>query len=397
MTTIPVTFALRGDDLVHINDVANGLACGCVCPGCGDRMVAKQGAITIHHFAHEGGSDCAGGLQTTLHLAAKAVLSKERRMVLPGLTLTATAHDTQGVAHTVSVEAFPSQSVVFDEVTEEKRLGNIIPDLICKTGGRSLLVEIAVTHFVDEIKREKIRALGVACIEIDLSTMVSVWDWDTLKNAVVEGVAYKVWVENPTISDLRIDLQRQAQEKAALADQDSLNARRMSIPKLDWTLRQFEEFEKSGKALQERDALNESGPKERAWLASAGMMKLEWDNPANYIDIPVPGETAFLVARKVWQATLYMYLIAGKANEAIFSVKVAMWCRNTFPVRTDFDLLDQYPEFLTPSQKAALPSLHRAVNGYLAALADLGYLRAKTPNGVLYYFQEGAPYWDSRE
>jgi hypothetical protein len=334
MSQIPVTFALRGVELVHINDVANGLACDCVCPGCGDRMVAKQGAITIHHFAHEGGSDCAGGLQTTLHLAAKAVLSKERRMVLPALTLTATAHDTQGVAHTVFVEAFPPRPVVFDEVTEEKRLGDIIPDLICKTGGRSLLVEIAVTHFVDEIKREKIRALGVACVEIDLSTMVSVWNWDTLKNAVVDGIAYKVWIENPTINDLRIDLQRQAQEKAAIADQDNLITRRMSIPKLDWTIRQFEEFEKSGKAQQERKALNEAGPKGKAWLASAEVMKLEWDNPPNYINIPVPGESAFLVARKVWQATLYMYLIAGNANDVIFSVKVAMWCRKTFPVRT---------------------------------------------------------------
>lgn len=71
--------------MVHINDVANGLACGCVCPGCDDRMVAKQGAITNHHCAHEGGSDCAGELQTTLHLAAKAVQLKERRMVLPAL------------------------------------------------------------------------------------------------------------------------------------------------------------------------------------------------------------------------------------------------------------------------------------------------------------------------
>lgn len=176
ISQISITFALRSTDLVHINDVANGLACGCICPSCGDRMIAKQGAITIHHFAHEGGSDCAGGLQMTLHLAAKAVLLKERRMTFPGLILTATAHDAQGGAHTVSVEAFPPRSVVFDEVTEEKRLGDIIPDLICKVGGRALPVEIAMTHSIDEIKRERIRALGVACVEIDLSTLAAVWD-----------------------------------------------------------------------------------------------------------------------------------------------------------------------------------------------------------------------------
>ncbi len=88
MTSIPVTFALRGADTVHISEVASGLACGCFCPGCGDRMVARKGPIKIHHFAHEGGSDCAGGLETTLHLAAKALLSKERRIVLPEASVT---------------------------------------------------------------------------------------------------------------------------------------------------------------------------------------------------------------------------------------------------------------------------------------------------------------------
>jgi hypothetical protein len=221
MTTIPVTFALRGDDVVYINDVANGLACGCVCPSCGDRMVAKQGAITIHHFAHEGGSDCAGGLQTTLHLAAKAVLSRERRMVLPELTLTATARDAQGLTHTVSEKVLSARSVMFDEVTEEKRLGDIVPDLICKIGGRVLLVEIAVTHFVDDIKREKIRALGLACVEIDLSDMVSNWDWTSLTQAIVQGTAGKVWIENPTIDDRRAELQHQAQQEAAMSAQEN--------------------------------------------------------------------------------------------------------------------------------------------------------------------------------
>jgi hypothetical protein len=50
MSQIPATFALRGNDLVHINAVASGLACGCICPGCcGDCMVAKKGPIKIHH------------------------------------------------------------------------------------------------------------------------------------------------------------------------------------------------------------------------------------------------------------------------------------------------------------------------------------------------------------
>jgi hypothetical protein len=393
MTTIPVTFALHGDDLMHVNDVANGLACGCVCPSCGDRMVAKHGAITIHHFAHEGGSDCAGGLQTTLHLAAKAVLSKERRMVLPALILTATAHDAQGIAHTVSKEALPARSVVFDEVTEEKRLGDIVPDLICKIGGRALLVEIAVTHFVDEIKREKIRALGVACVEIDLSTMVSVWNWDTLKNAVVDGIAYKAWIENPKHDELRAELQREAQEKAAIADRDRLEAMRTDVPGLVAAIKWLEEFITPGAAQRESDRLNEAGSRERIWLSAAKLMNLEWNNLPDYIDITVPGENAFLVARKVWQADLYAALIASKRNG--FSVaRAALWSARLqaqIGFRPELALLRENIKLLTPDQKNALPNAHEAVTSYLTALVDLGYVKAE---GTYYYLLEGAPHRD---
>lgn len=144
------------------------------------------------------------------------------------------------------------------------------------------------------------------------------------------SIAYRVWIESPAVNDRRVELQRQAEQKAAIADQTHLTAKRMTVPKLDWTLRQFEEFENSGKAQQERDGLNEVGPKEKAWLGSAEVLRLEWDSPPDYIDVPVPGESTFLVARKVCQATLYMYLITHSVKEVIFMVKVATWCRKRF-------------------------------------------------------------------
>lgn len=395
MHTIPTTFARRGSDMVHINDVANGLGCGCVCPSCGDRMVAKQGAITIHHFAHEGGSDCAGGLETTLHLAAKAVLSRERRMVLPALTLTAKVRDAQRIEHHVTEEMISAQSVVFDEVTEEKRLGDIIPDLICKVDGRALLVEIAVTHFVDNIKAQKIRALDLACIEIDLSSMVLGWTWDSLRRAVVEGVTHKVWIANPRVNDLRVELQRQAEQKVAMLDQRHREAKRINIPGFDDALRklsEFEEFEKSSEFQRERDALNETGPKEQAWFSATKLMKLEWDNPPDFIDIPVPGESVFLVARKVWQASLYAYIV-GQAKIGtdsfhlrLISIRVGLM----LPTRTEFNVLSQNVEFLTDSQKNALPSTLKPVSAYLNALVDVGYLKT---DGIHYYLQKGAPHW----
>ena len=59
-------------------EVPNGLGCGCVCPVCGARLVARQGEIVAWHFAHiydRIGSETDDGCgETTVHKVAKQVL-----------------------------------------------------------------------------------------------------------------------------------------------------------------------------------------------------------------------------------------------------------------------------------------------------------------------------------
>lgn len=56
-TLIP--FALREADqrFVGVGDVAAGLACGCICPSCKSRLIARKGAIKVWHFAHASRAD----------------------------------------------------------------------------------------------------------------------------------------------------------------------------------------------------------------------------------------------------------------------------------------------------------------------------------------------------
>ena len=95
----------------------------------------------------------------------------------------------------------------------------------------------------------------------------------------------------------------------------------MEIPGWGEAIRRLEEFKIFGQSQQERDALDDAGPKEQAWLAAASLMNLDWDNPPHYIAIKVPGESVFLVARKVWQATLYAVFIADQTNDSNYSPK----------------------------------------------------------------------------
>ena len=58
--------------LVHVDDVPNGLKCGCHCPCCNERLEAKNaGERKTHHFAHASGCDCSGAYESMLHLLAK--------------------------------------------------------------------------------------------------------------------------------------------------------------------------------------------------------------------------------------------------------------------------------------------------------------------------------------
>ena len=68
-----LTYALDSSNkLKHVDAVENGMACGCVCPCCKEKLMAKNGGTKrMHHFAHASGVDCEGAYETMLHLLAK--------------------------------------------------------------------------------------------------------------------------------------------------------------------------------------------------------------------------------------------------------------------------------------------------------------------------------------
>ena len=82
-----LTYGLREGILVSVLDVPRGKACECVCPACGDVLVAKRGTVVQPHFAHDSGSECSAALETALHLGAKQILAEMRQIVLPAVTI----------------------------------------------------------------------------------------------------------------------------------------------------------------------------------------------------------------------------------------------------------------------------------------------------------------------
>lgn len=380
-----MTFAVRDGKVAHVDEVENGLACGCSCPSCGERLVAKQGTETAHHFAHEGGSSCKGGLQTALHLAAKAILSREKRMVLPALRITASASHAGGRSHEATA-SLASRAVAFSEVSEEVRFGGVIPDLLAKVGERMLFVEVAVSHFVDDEKLRRLAETGIATIEIDLSGMADGWDWDSLRHAVVDKAENKAWLFNPKAAALRETARKEAEKQAREANRREAKRKadialsheyqRASLPGYRKAISMLEELHDPKRIEEERARMNAEGPEIGAWISAARFLGIQWDSPPSFINIEVPNESGFLVDRRVWQAAVFALFVKGNRNKTFASMTAVRWCLHSFPRRAEFDVLQKQRHLLTPEQEPLVPWASKAVSAYLRELERLGFLKS---------------------
>lgn len=191
-----LTFAAFQDRIVHVDQVDGGLGCGCVCPSCGGRLIAKKGQKVVHHFAHMTETNCSAAVETALHLAAKEVLVRERRIRLPEVVVKFESHKVPWVIAS-------EQMMDLEEVTAELRVGAVVPDIVALVRGKRLFVEIVVTHGVDPTKRAKLYDAGVSTLAVNLSKFARGASWDEIRDEVVEHTERKRWIVNVRADSVR--------------------------------------------------------------------------------------------------------------------------------------------------------------------------------------------------
>lgn len=192
--------------LLHIGEVPSGLACNCVCPGCGRRMVAKKGDVQAHHFAHnaqQDGRSCASAGETALHKFAKLILDERLEITLPAQVV------EEQKDREVVVRAAKR---TFDRAILETKDGQIVPDVVLLLRDRRLIVEFKVTHPCDLIKIARIQAMDVGAIEIDLSQYR-----DHKLSEIGDRILYdapRTWLHNPREREARARLEVRALQRA---------------------------------------------------------------------------------------------------------------------------------------------------------------------------------------
>ncbi|MBR3890688.1 MAG: hypothetical protein IKJ30_01285 [Bacilli bacterium] len=190
MKDVKLEYALKNGKLVSIYEVEKGLDCGCICPHCKEPLIAKQGACREFHFAHLSGNICELGYQKSIHLLAIKILNECKEITLPSVPLPIKFSN-----HTFSV--IDKTHVKIDHIETEKKVNDIIPDLIAYINGRPLLIEICVTHKVDSNKLRKIQNSNLPAIEIKLSQNKSILSEEEFKKLLIYETHNKLWLNNP--------------------------------------------------------------------------------------------------------------------------------------------------------------------------------------------------------
>lgn len=340
---IKLKYGLRDDKIVYIGDLTKeekGLDCNCVCPNCKVPLVAKLGDRKQHHFAHDRDSNCKieYAQQTALHLMAKEIIEEEKEVLFPEFRI---YPENVGIWDRYDRLAHYSCTkniiVHFDSVELEKEIPdiNIIPDVIVKKGEDVCLIEIKVTHSVDEEKKRKVDKRGLPMLEIDLSDYRDVLDKKILADILKNNINNKKWISNPRVFEKHKEIARnhfqekieKIKQKQEALEREWKEEEKRKQKKLEFLQRKNAEAKQNiQNAFQPEIYTNiikslRNDEKVRLEYQKTKMYKNEKNKEIPfYFDIPIKEEIVFNCDRRIWQMILFEKFIyyRNKDEKIIF-------------------------------------------------------------------------------
>lgn len=176
--------------LRHVSEVERGLACDCRCVVCNEPLVARQGDVREHHFAHASNLEpCASNHESMLHRYAKQLIEMAGFVTVP---MSRDVAEHLGVDTAVPVMRLSR----FASIEAEVSLGRVRPDLLVTTAeGVTFAIEVAYSSFCDLLKIGEFHAQGLPVLEIDLSRFTpEQFDADDVQYAVLNAIDKKSWL-----------------------------------------------------------------------------------------------------------------------------------------------------------------------------------------------------------
>lgn len=199
-----LSYGLQNGKLVSVDDVEQGLACNCTCPGCGAQLIARKGMQRAFHFAHYNSPECAHAAESALHLRAKDMVKRAGKLFLPPVEVKLLAEEHPSAQY--FMDLIPASLMEISAVTLEQRLAGYTPDATVVTQeGEILDIEIFVSHKVNEHKQQRVESADRAMLEIDLSK-VSPACSDHELHEMVAWSSPRKFIHSPELSHRRQQL-----------------------------------------------------------------------------------------------------------------------------------------------------------------------------------------------
>ena len=406
---VQLQYGILGDKLVSIEDIPKekyGLRCGCVCPGCGGALVARlKGENRRKHFGHRSSSVCdiAYAQQTALHMIAKEIIEEEKIFAFPNYSVSLADiprcerfYPRYNLPE--SMEYRKAYTVKCTSVVLEKKVSDFVPDIVVDIQGRTCLIEIAVTHFVDEVKQQKINKAGLPVLEVDLSAFIGQQiTRDIVRDALISQTANKKWLYNPLKEEAVTWATAEYNKlyEAALEQAETARKERQKQIEKEERKEKMREKKREETAFLLQDLFEpenykyelqhlRSDDKFQAVLRNLHLWKdIEGDIPF-FLDIPITGEMVFACDRRIWQAAVFDTFIYYRKMDEFENVyitinKIQTCLRDHMDyVQVDWKLVSSVTtEINGRTQKFAL--FYDVVRQYLDYLHYIGFI------GRLYY------------
>lgn len=328
------------------DNLPNGEACGCICPLCGEPMIAKHGgkyepgkSVKQAHFAHKAQTNCDPDKanESALHLLAKEILKDSTYINLPEYTMPGRMNPDYNIEDEEQCKPFTvlgkgKLSYQADEIKEEVRFENFKPDIVISKKNGQLAIEIAVTHFVDDEKKRKFREANLSVIEIDLSaywkalndresTNEEIFSEENFRRSIIDQTICKKWIYNRRepvyIKKLQEKhkkdeetFQKRNAEKQGRIEYIRNTKKRIESNCNRLTSDAMAYHERLANLRDDNRAINEL--KKHKELYSK-CMKEHAEIPI-FLDIPVTGEFVFECDRRVWQIMVFDYFVFSRKD-----------------------------------------------------------------------------------
>ena len=397
-SNIKLKYGLRNNKIICISDIQEnekGLKCNCLCPGCGLPLQAKLGhGKKQRHFSHNNAAcDTIVAQQTALHLLAKEIIEKEKKICFPPIII-GIDEIPENIIEKDNRYALPkklvyceAKTIHCDNVVLEKKISNIVPDIIIEKSGRKCLVEIAVTHFVDDDKSERIRQLDLPVLEIDLSSIYGAEiSQEAIRKIIIDNSEFKKWIYNP-IKNKAIEW---ASNKYVLLQKEHIQQKRereIAAQKI----RELETIKERQKVAKREKAESIIKQLQKPENYRASILKLRNDGQYHkslkkrtfykdsfvdpfFFDIPITGEIVFDCDRRIWQSAIFDKFVFNRSESYVKTTRIFSWAtkyQNEFKI--NWELVPK--TFLPIKNQAYFRSLlHECIKQYLEYLSIMEFI-----------------------